>query len=463
MVAFWPRTVGVFPKAIVFIAVSSDLTVGAPAADSSTISLLDDSLTGAFEHLLDRDRRSQAARAAQALALPTTESEDWRYSRIDDLDVAAIAVSVRPIPGSAPDPLAAVVNRAATVQIVNGYVTLVTLDAGWAAKGLEVGVSTSSGERAPIAAADNPTKFDGLHLALAPDALRIVVPSGLTVDAPVVVLNHHLVGETPTASFPHITVDVGEGACLTVIEHQSSSPPPAGRHTGVAGLSVPLVELSVGAAARLSYAIVENQAEGLWQIGRQMSTVAGQATLTSSCASFGGEYNRLRFDTRLSGRGAHGDLIALYYGDGHQTHDFRTFQHHSDQDTTSDLLFKGAVDDQSSSVYTGLIHIHPEGRGSDARQTNRNIKLSDDAWAWSVPNLEIENSDVRCSHASAVSPIDEDQRFYLHSRGVPPTVADRLIVTGFFDEVIGRMPAALHDAITDLVAAKLDRRIGVVG
>ena len=116
--------------------------------------------------------------------------------------------------------------------------------------------------------------------------------------------------------------------------------------------------------------------------------------------------------------------------------DFRTFQDHAAPDTTSNLLFKGAVGDQAASVYTGLIQVEKNARGTNAFQTNRNLKLSDDAWAESVPNLEIENNDVHCSHASTVGPIDEDQRFYLESRGVPPEVAERLIVAGFFDEVL---------------------------
>ena len=137
-------------------------------------------------------------------------------------------------------------------------------------------------------------------------------------------------------------------------------------------------------------------------------------------AAFGGEYARLRTDCRLVGRGASGNLVSLYFGDGHQMLDFRTFQDHAAPDTTSDLLFKGAVDDDSHSVYTGLIRVRPTARGTNAFQTNRNIKLSDRAWAESVPNLEIENNDVRCSHASTVGPIDDEQRFYLESRGVPP-------------------------------------------
>ncbi len=127
--------------------------------------------------------------------------------------------------------------------------------------------------------------------------------------------------------------------------------------------------------------------------------------------------------------------------------------------TTSNLLFKGAVEGSSHAVYSGLIHIGKAAAGVNAFQTNRNIKLSDGAWAESVPNLEIENNDVKCSHASTVGPIDEEQRFYLESRGVPTDVAERLVVTGFFDEVLGRLPVpAVVPRLRETVAAKFARR-----
>jgi Fe-S cluster assembly protein SufD len=166
----------------------------------------------------------------------------------------------------------------------------------------------------------------------------------------------------------------------------------------------------------------------------------------------------LRTDCRLDGRGATGTLLAAYFGEGTQTLDFRTFQDHRAPDTTSALLFKGAVGGKSRSVYTGLIRVRPDARGTNAFQTNRNIKLGPDAWAESVPNLEIENNDVKCSHASAVGPIDPEQRFYLESRGAPPEDAERLIVAGFFEEVIAQLPTADVGAhVRTAIAEKLER------
>ena len=145
--------------------------------------------------------------------------------------------------------------------------------------------------------------------------------------------------------------------------------------------------------------------------------------LTLATVALGGHYARVRTEARLTGTAARPRQVALYFAGGKQMHDFRTIQDHDAPHTTSDLLFKGAVQDQSRSVYTGLIKIRKHARGTSAYQTNRNLTLGEGAWAESVPNLEIETNDVKCSHASTVGPIDEEQRFYLESRGIPP--ADR--------------------------------------
>jgi Fe-S cluster assembly protein SufD len=193
-----------------------------------------------------------------------------------------------------------------------------------------------------------------------------------------------------------------------------------------------------------------------WSVGTLEMSAEEQATVTAGLAGFGGDYTRVRTDCRLVGRGATGDLVAAYFGDGDQMLDYRTFQDHVAPDTTSNLLFKGAVSDRSRSVYTGLIRVGKEARGTNAFQTNRNIKLSDEAWAESIPNLMIENNDVHCSHASAVGPIDEEQRFYLESRGIPTVVAERLIVAGFFAEVLDKLPVAeLRADLDAAVSSKL--------
>ncbi len=248
-------------------------------------------------------------------------------------------------------------------------------------------------------------------------------------------------------------VEVGADAEVTVVEVQTSAAGPL--------LVVPVTELAVGPAARYRHVTLQDLDDEAWQVALQVSAVERDATLVAATAALGGDYARLRTDCRLTGQGASGELLAAYFGRRAQTLDFRTFQDHAAPDTTSDLLFKGALADHSRSVYTGLIKVRPDARGTNAFQTNRNIKLSEHAWAESVPNLEIENNDVRCSHASTVGPVDEEQRFYLESRGVPPEIAERLIVIGFFDEVLERLPVpGIITPLRRYVAGKLDRREG---
>jgi Fe-S cluster assembly protein SufD len=159
------------------------------------------------------------------------------------------------------------------------------------------------------------------------------------------------------------------------------------------------------------------------------------------------------------GDGAESDLMAVYFGDGTQMLDFRTLQDHAAPRTRSDLLFKGAVEDEAQSVYSGLIRIRKDAQKSNANQSNRNLVLTEGAEAKSVPNLEIEADDVKCSHASTVGPIDDEQLYYLASRGVPPEEAERLIVLGFFDDVFEQLP--LPSLVTPLrrsVIEKIEHR-----
>ena len=354
----------------------------------------------------------------------------WRYSRIAELDLDRYA------PGEG----------AVTVDL--------EVPASWAERGVTVRRAADledEGSGLGSVAAGGPDVFATLNDAFTVDPVVVHVPRGVQLDEPLVV-GTHLAG-SGAAGFPRLVVLVGEGAAATVVERTTSTDDDL--------LSVPLTEVRVERGGRLDLVAVQQLGSAAWQVGSLVADVGQEAHLRVGLVGLGGSYARLRTDCRLSGRGGSGDLLAAYFGDGDQTLDFRTFQHHDAPDTSSDLLFKGAVGGRSRSVYTGLIKVSKDARGTNAFQTNRNVKLSDDAWAESVPNLEIETNDVRCSHASTVGPVDPEQRFYLESRGVPPTVADRLIVAGFFDEVVRRLPGdALVAEVQQRIAEKLDRVAG---
>lgn len=361
------------------------------------------------------------------------------------------------MPAGLGDVLAQIGDRAGLVVVRDGRLAHVELDARWLDKGVGLGnlAEVADGEAALGSVAGEPTDvFGQLNDAFSADPVLVRVPAGVAVDGPIVVAHWT---ETPgRAVLPRLVVQTGADAEVQVLDIQASP-------DGVEALVLPIVELDAGPASRLRYCNVQILGDRTWQIASQSGTVADQATLRSFTGAFGGEYARLRTDCRLAGQGATGDLFAAYFGSGSQTLDFRTFQDHAAPDTTSNLLFKGALDDASKSVYTGLIQVRPNAAGTNAFQTNRNVKLSPDAWAESVPNLQIENNDVRCSHASTVGPIDEEQQFYLEARGVPPEVAERLIVGGFFDEVLSgvSVPAAdrLLRGVIALALAKDDEAV----
>jgi len=382
-------------------------------------------------------------------ALPTTDEEVWRYSRIAELDLEAYSPaddsqSVSGVPDAIEAALATVPVRGVTIVTVNGHLAHVDVSAPG------VDVITDAVEALGTAMAEPTDVFAAMNTDFTTAPIVVRVAPGATVEAPIVIARW--IDEPNIATFPRSVVVAGEDSRSQVIEYFASA-------DDVAALTVPVTELAVGRAARLGYLNAQNLGRATWQIGSQVSTVENDATLTSVCAAFGGDYARQRTDCRLIGRGATGKLRAVYFGEDEQMLDFRTFQDHVAPDTTSNLLFKGAVAGHSRSVYTGMIRVRKEARGTNAFQTNRNIKLSDGAWAESVPNLEIENNDVRCSHASAVGPIDEDQRFYLESRGIPTPVAERLVVTGFFDDVLNNLPVVgVAPALRQLVGQKLDRQ-----
>ena len=215
----------------------------------------------------------------------------------------------------------------------------------------------------------------------------------------------------------------------------------------------------LGDGAHVRYVSVQEHGPHTWQIALQRAHVGRDASLRSSAVALGGYYARLRSESLLDQEGGESDLTAVYFGDGNQMLDFRTLQDHVAPHTRSDLLFKGAVEDHAQSVYSGLIRIRPGAQHARAYQTNRNLVLTEGAEAMSVPNLEIEADDVQCSHASTVGPIDDDQLYYLATRGVPPDEAERLIVLGFFDDVFERLPLpSLVAPLRRSVIEKIERR-----
>jgi len=407
-----------------------------------------------FEHW-----RTAASTRLGEPVLPSTDEEVWRYSPIAELDLTSWTAPTRgdvsAVPAGALAVLETIDAPAAVIVVRNGFVVHHEVSTVWADRGMYVGPIVDAPETATpqellgSVAADGPDVFATINDVTVIDPLLVWVPAGVSVDQPIVIIDWIDAADVIVA--PRLVVRLGANAEAKVLEWHGSD--------DVAAFVTSLVELDLAHAARLGFGSVQQRGPRIWQVASQVSRVAADATLDSAQVALGADYGRTRTDCRLVGRGATGNLRAVYFGVGSQTLDFRTFQQHAAPDTTSNLLFKGVVDDHSKSVYTGLIKVEKEARGTNAYQTNRNIKLSEHAWAESVPNLEIETNEVRCSHASTVGPIDEDQRFYLESRGVRTDVAERLIVAGFFDEVLEEFPVpGVVPIIAAAIEARLDRR-----
>jgi len=403
--------------------------------------------------------------------MPSESEEVWRYSGIDAFDLERFAPS-SPRAGLDPAELAlaeqvaaAVGPRSALVVTRDGVVLHQQVDPAAAGS---LSVTSARGGAQPddgLGPLDHVRDaFGALHHAYLADVVSIGVGPKATLRDPVVVV--HLVGAVggvdaggAPSSFPHVCVSVDTSADAAVVELSASVPgDPAG---GGTTLVVPVTEIDVADDARLSYANVQLLDAATVHISAQASRVGRDATLHSFTAGFGAGYDRVRTDSDLVGEGGRTVLHAAYLGTGSQVHDFRTLQDHHAPRTRSELLFSGAVADSARSVYSGLIRIRNGARGSDAFQTNHNLVLSEGAHADSVPNLDIEENDVRCSHASTVGPVDEEQRYYLESRGIEPSVAERLIVLGFFSAMAERAPIEEVGRLVEAqVGDRLAQRIG---
>ena len=398
-----------------------------------------------FAPWLDAYRTTAASQFADAEA-PSNTEEIWRYSRINTIDLHHYSPAPK---GASTIDAMDIEGAAATVVIRDGYVTSMDrTDALGKATVSTISEHTDGEALLNSLRGEATDAVAHLHDAHVGDVIVIDVPRGFHVPAPIVIDTYSNVDGGLTC--PHTIVRAANGSSVNVLER---------RRSGDADqMVIPVVELDAAPDARIGYLVAQQLGANTNSFEHHACNVDQQANVTSGVAAFGGAYARTRADIRMIGRGANGDLLSAYFGDGDQMLDFRTFQEHDAPDTTSRLLFKGAVTGHAKSVYSGLITVSEDAPGTNAFQTNRNLKLSDGAWAYSVPNLEIEQNQVACSHASTVGEIDEDQRFYLESRGVPTTSAEQLLVSGFFAEVIEKFPidavkVELQSEIDDALAA----------
>ncbi len=293
-------------------------------------------------------------------------------------------------------------------------------------------------------------KFAALASAFSNQGVLLYVPKNVVIDQP---LHSLLWGPGVNRSYlSHILVWLDEGASVTYM-HEAASP----NETGGQSLHAGIVEVYVGPGANLRFVELQSWGNQLWNFSHERARVDRDGNLDWIFGAVGSHLTKNFTDLDLVGVGASGRLSGFYFTNGRQHLDHDTQQNHLAPHTTSDLLFKGALKNQSRSVWQGMIYVAPGAQKTDGYQANRNLVLSPKARADSIPGLEILADDVRCTHGATVGKIDPDQVFYLRTRGIPYHEAERLIVEGFFDPIMQRIPfdgvrsrfqQAIHEKMT---------------
>jgi Fe-S cluster assembly protein SufD len=274
------------------------------------------------------------------------------------------------------------------------------------------------------------TMFTALHAAFRTGGTFVLVPDDTRIELPIEALTY--LDTDGAAVFPHTLLVVGERAEVTFIDRYVSTDLSR-------AFSDAIAEIFVGDGAHVRYVSIQEWGSGVTHLGIQRATVGRDATLRTLNIGFGASLARAEAETVLAEPGGFSEMLGIFFADEDQHFDHRTLQDHVAPHCTSDLLYKGALRDRSRAVYSGWVHVRPDAQKTNAMQTSRNIVLSEHAKADAIPNLEIEANDVRCGHAASVGPVDEDAIFYLTSRGIPRPEAERLIVSGFFQEVLDRV------------------------
>jgi len=408
--------------------------------------------------------RTQAFEEFGALPIPSQETEEWRYTDLSELDLSFApwtaggrAENLDEVPAEVMDAVGVVGDRAGLQIQRNSEVVTSHLDPALASQGvLLMDLDDAAREHPDVVAPhlhslvpSSRTKFTAMHAAFRTGGTFLYVPPAVTVELPLQTLTY--LDADGAAIFPHTLIVVGQDAEVTFIDRYAS--PQLGR-----ALSVAVTEIYAGPASRVRYVSLQEWGEGVTHLGIVRTRLSRDVDFRSVAVGFGASLARAEAESVLAEPGGSSEMLGIFFADGTQHFDHRSEQEHVAPNCTSDLLYKGALRDSSRGVYSGWVHVRKEAQKTNAMQTSRNILLSEHAFARSIPNLEIEANDVRCGHAASVGPVEEEQLFYLMSRGIPRHEAERLIVFGFFNEVLERIPVAeVRDSVSHAIEQELAR------
>ena len=426
--------------------------------------------------------REKARRLYEEMPWPTGNEETWRRTKLtgfklEDYQPFAGETGIEPAGGqpanpkgglrtaSTPDrlaPLPAEVEKSLSevesvgdLALVDGAVARYSLDPALAARGVIFTDLDTACRAHPelvqryfgAAVAADENKLSALHYARWNSGAFVYVPRNVVIDKPLQAVIGQSAGKR--AGMHHTLVVTEEGAAVTLVEDFVGAD---------GGMTNSVIELLPGANSQVHYLHLQNLADTAWNFSTQRMLLSRDSLLRYFIGSWGSRLSKNWINMELNGPGSHGELLGLYFPGGRQHLDHHTNQLHKSPHAASDLLFKGALKDRARSVYQGYVKVYPHAQKTNAYQANRNLMLSKTARADSIPGLEIEADDVRCTHGATAGQIPEEYIFYLMARGIDRGNAERMIVQGFLEEVIDRIPV---EGVRSKLETEIARKLGL--
>jgi Fe-S cluster assembly protein SufD len=409
-----------------------------------------------------REMRLAAWDIYESLPMPTTQDEAWRRTDYRPIDWGSAGTLTTPdggtfetIPAANRQPLLGDV-QGDLLAFVDGELVHRETNATLQQQGVIFTDLVTAARECPDlvrphlmthAVKPDDGKFAALNAALWTHGVFLYVPRGVNAELPA----HSIFYNTQTgAAVGHILVVLEEGAAINYL-HETLSPtlPSDASYIGA-------TELIVKDGANLRFVNLQDWGRSMFEFSHQRARVGNDGQLDWITGQMGGKFVKAFMEIDLDGKGSWGRMSAMYFPDGQQFMDLDTQQNHNAPHTTSDLLFKGVLKDHSRSVWQGMIKALPGAQKTDGFQANRNMIMGRDARADSIPGLEIQADDVRCTHASATGQIEEEMLYYLMTRGLPRNEAEKLVVDGYFVPVLDRIP---FENVRERLMAYVERKL----
>jgi Fe-S cluster assembly protein SufD len=386
--------------------------------------------------------RAEALERYRELPVPDTTEEHWRFTDLRGFDPEAYA-------GDGGEPAAAIGESMLDLDVAAiATVTETGIEISRAPDEIRFEPLDEAHERLGSLVSWRDDKFAAHNAAAWRHGLLVHVPAGLELERPLYV---RIANAAPEGSlFWRLLVIAEESARFSLVEEYVSASP------SLSGYANAVVELFVEQNAKLEYVSLQNLSQETWHFASHHARVERDAELDWVSGGFGSKKGKTRIQNDLAGPGATSRVTGAYFADGEQHLDYDTFQEHIAPNTESDFAFKGALRDTATAVWRGMIRVEEDAQKTNAYQECRNLMLTPTTHAVPIPGLEILANDVRCTHGATVGRVDREQLFYLMARGLPRAEAERLIVRGFFQDVLDRIELEpVREAVTSALEARI--------